>query len=323
MRFRYAYRNSPLSVWPAAVFLWILLAVHGAAASDYFDVVSGVLESPRFKGKGPLQKLLIAAELIRTNKLKQSDMAFPLLDWTDEYLRAPSNLVERLKRWAELTGDEKLGHLRLPRDYFNRMLLAEYLVSQTSYLNVSPREKLGLLRKLDEEKLVDWSVFLAYARIYAGGVIMGAQKYNKTQPKQALHTLKTLRDEGLVDWHYRIPTESILVAEALALDDEYQRGSNGRRLGKIRNLEKKGLISPLTRKELEKLPAWRMLIQDAAFLKANLKLRRQKLDKLKEDGLISASTASDLMEVFSPQQMPSQVETGPAPLPRKIPPPSN
>jgi hypothetical protein len=288
-------------------------------ASDQFDVVSGVIESPRFKGKSPGEKLDLAAKLIRSNKLKQSDVAFLLLDWADRYVREPSDPLERLRRWAKLTNDEQLGHLRIPRDFLNRMLITEYLVNETPYLEANPYEKMELLGKLEQKKLVDWSVFLAYARIYAGGIVIGANGYRHTTPLEALRTLKSLKDKGLIGWHYRVPTEAILSAEELASDKDYQKGSLADRLAKLNELEKEGLISRLTRKELERLPAWRLLVGDPSFLKAGPSVKRKRLSQLKDQGLISSSTYTDLMAIFGALPAASSIESKPSPLPQEDP----
>ncbi|MEJ2716932.1 MAG: hypothetical protein P8182_07300, partial [Deltaproteobacteria bacterium] len=288
-------RTLSICIGLAVVLALVAFQPSPGRASDQFDIVSGVMESPRFKGKSPREKLDLAARLIRSNELKQSDLSFLLLDWADRYMREPSDPVERLRRWAELTNDVQLGHLRIPRDFLNRMLIAEYLVGQTPYLEVSPFEKMELLGNLDRKKLVDWSVFLAYARIYAGGIVVGANKYRRTTPLESLRILKTLKDKGLIGWHYRVPTEAILVAEDLAMDKDYQQGSWADRLAKLNELETKGLISRLTRKELEKLPAWRLLEGDPSFLKAGPAGKRKRLSQLKDRGLISSSTYTDLM----------------------------
>ena len=307
----------------AAALLWILFVAPSGGATDHFDVLSGIIESPQFKGKEPLEKLRIAADLLKSKKLKQSDLAFFLLDWTDRYLRGPSDPLKRLQRWADLINDEKLRNLRVPRDFLNRMLLAEYLVRKTPYLRASPRRKLEFLGKLERDKVVDWSVFLAYARIYAGGIVIRAQQYKDTTPVESLRILKKLKDEGLVGWHYRVPTEAVMAAEALALDKEYQEASPGRRLEKLMDLERTGLISTLTRKELERLPAWRLLAHDPTFLKADPAVKKERLLKLKADGLISPPTIAELRAIFGPLSIDSPVESKPAPLPRKIPPPAN
>lgn len=313
-------QSSGYAVLEALVALGValgLLATCPAEGSDRFDVVSGVIEAPLFKGKTPLERLILAADLLRTNKLKHSDMSFPLLDWADQYLREPPEPLERLRRWVSLANDDKFSNLRIPRDFLNRMLLAEYLVTQTPYLKVSPYDKLVLLGKLEQDKLVDWSVALAYARIYAGGVIAGSKDFKNTSPGEALLSLKELQDSGLVGWHYRVPTEGVLAAEALALDGEYQKADHAGRLAKLRDLEKNGLVSTLTRKELEKLPAWRLLVEDPSFLRAAPAARKDQLLKLKNQDLISSSTYTDLLAMFGPMSMTSPRESKPTPVPRK------
>jgi hypothetical protein len=287
-------------------------------AFEGFDLVSGVIESSQFKGKDPLQKLQLASELLGSKKLSYSDMAFILLDWGDSYVREPSDPLERLKRWAELTNDKKLSNLRIPRDFLNRILLAEYLLEKTSYLKAPPHKKLELLGSLTKKNLVDWSVSLTYARIYAGGIITGAKSYQNTTPLEALNMLKKLKDDDLVGWHYRIPTEGVLIAEALAMDKDYQQASQFDRLLKLRDLERKGIISSLTKKEWEKLPAWRLLVNDPTFLKGDPSVKEDKILKLKRDGLISASTSSELRGIFRPISLGPPHEARPAPLPQKI-----
>jgi hypothetical protein len=309
--------NRHIFVGLAVVLALVVCGPSPGQASDHFDVVSGVIESPRFRGKSPREKLDLAARLIRSNELKQSDVAFLLLDWADRYVREPTDPVERLRRWAKLTNDEKLGHVRLPRDFLNRMLITEYLVNQTPYLEVTPYEKMELLGKLEQKKLVDWSVFLAYARLYAGGIVVGADGYRRTTPLEALRSLKTLKDKGLIGWHYRVPTEAILAAEELAIDKGYQNGSWADRLAMLNDLETKGLISRLTRKELEKLPAWRLLVGDLSFLKAGPAGKRTRLSQLKDRELISSSTYADLMEIFGAVPAASSIESKPSPLPEK------
>jgi hypothetical protein len=286
---------------------------------EVFDAVAGFIESPQFKGKDPLEKLHVAADLVRSKKVKYKDMAFILLDWSDRYLREPSDPLERLKRWAHLTNDEKLNNLTLPRDFLNRVLLAEYLVDKTPYLKSTPHKKLELLETLAKKNLVDWSVALTYARIYAGSLITGAKAYQTVSPMEALHLLKKLKDEELVGWHYRVPSEGVLIAEALAMDKEYQQAGPMERLVKLRDLERKGMISSVTRKELEKLPAWRLLVDDPAFIKGDPNMKREKLAQLKSEGLISASTWSDLKGIFRPMPLASPEEARPAPPPQKIP----
>jgi hypothetical protein len=293
-----------------------------ACAIEVFDVVTGVIESPYFKGKDPLERLRLAEELLRSKKVKHADMALILLDWSDRYLREPADPLERLKRWAELKNDEKLNNLQLPREFLNRILLAEYLVDKTAYLKSSPYKRMELLAALSKKNLVDWSVSLTYARIYAGGIITGAKTYQNTSPMEALNILKKLKDDHLVDWHYRVPSEGVLIAEALAMDKEYQNASPFERLVKLRELERKGIISSVTRKELEKLPAWRLLVDDSAFIKADANAKREKLSQLKSEGLISASTWSDLKGIFRPVPLASPLEARPAPPPQKMPAPA-
>ncbi|MBM3299258.1 MAG: hypothetical protein FJY85_04825, partial [Deltaproteobacteria bacterium] len=246
----------------AALVSTCLVGASRCCAVEAFDLISGVVDSPEFKGKDPLSKLRLAADLLRSNRVKQSDMAFVLLDWGDQYLREPSDLLERLKRWSNLAHDKELSHLKIPRDFLNRILLAEYLVTKTPYLTVEPRQRLEIIRSLEQKNLVDWSVALAYSRLYAGALISGAKAYEKRTPLQTLLTLKTLEDEGLVGWHYRVPTEAIIVAEVLAQQKENQKATPLDQLVILRDLEQKGLINNITRKDLEKLPAWRLLIND-------------------------------------------------------------
>ncbi|MCA1959611.1 MAG: hypothetical protein LDL33_02355 [Desulfomonile sp.] len=300
--------------------LCVYVTSASSQAIEGVDLVSAVLDSPRFKGKKPLEKLEAASELIKTNKLKVTDLSFVLLDWVDRYLREPTDPLERLRRWAALTNDDKLGNLRIPRDFLNRTLLAEYLVSKTSYLDVPPYNKLELLSNLEQNKLVDWSVFLAYARLYAGGVVIRAKDYEKTSPLEALKLLGELKTQGLVDWHYKVPTEGLLVAEALAMDKEYQQGQPSKQLAKLKDLEAKGLISQITRKELEKLPAWRLLESDSSFLKATPRARKKRLQELQKSGLISQSTSTDLAAIFVSSVAETPVESKPAPQPERIPP---
>ncbi len=286
------------------------------------DIASSLLEAPELKGKDSLFKLRTVADLIRTNKMKPADVSFIVLDWADQYLREPENQVERLKRWADLTNDEKLSQLKMPRDFLNRLLLAEYLINQTSYLTEGPQKKLEILSKLEEKNLVDWSANLAYSRIFAGTVICGGRDLKTYSPMDALVTLKQLKDDKLIGWHYRAPTEAILVAELLAMDKEYQDGSPLDRLVKLRELERKGLIMTPTKKELEKLPVWRLLISDSSFMKADARDRREKLSKLRHEGLISNSTYSDLRGIFKAPALGPPIEAKPAPLPNQVSTPS-
>jgi hypothetical protein len=302
----------------SAVLIGLVLFGCHALAFDVFDLVTGVIESPEFKGKDPIQKLRLVADLLRANRIKQSDVAYAVLDWGDQYLREPSDPLQRLKRWVELANDDQLSHIKIPRDFLNRNLLAEYLVGQTSYLNGSPRNRVEMLGKLTEKNLVDWSVALAYAGLYAGSIITGATNYDSVSPLEELDMLKKLRDAGLVGRHYWVPTEAILVSEALALDQDYKKASPFEQLVKLRELERKGLITVQTKKELEKLPVWRLLVSDVAFLKADPAVKRKRLLKLKTDGLISPSTNSDLNGIFRPMPLTSPMEARPTPLPQKI-----
>lgn len=306
-----------------ATCMWLaVLLPPTCGGMDSFDLISGVIESPQFKGKDPISRLKLASELLRVNRLKQSDMAFILLDWGDEYLREPADPLERLKRWSKLANDKKLGHLKIPRDFLNRILLADYLVNKTSYLKVPPLERLQILRKLEEKGLLDWSVGLAYARLYAGTIISGSKGFTSKTPLQALTALKRLEKERLIGRHYRVPTEAIIVAEALALDQRYQKATPLDRLLELRDLEQKGLITTINKREMEKLPAWRLLVHDPSFLKADPNEKRVRISRLKEDGLISPATYSDLIGIFRPIPLSPAMEAAPAPVPRKIPPPS-
>jgi hypothetical protein len=290
---------------------------------EAFDLVSGVLNSPEFKGKDPISKLRSAANLLRTNRVKQSDMAFVLLDWGDQYLREPSDPLERLKRWSSLAHDKDLSHLKIPRDFLNRVLLAEYLVNKTPYLTVGPRKRLEILRDLEQKNLVDWSVALAYSRLYAGSVVSGAENCENRTPFQTLTSLRMLVDEGLVGWYYRVPTEAIIVSEVLAQEKQNEKSTPLDRLVKLRELEQTGLITNITKKELEKLPVWRLLINDASFLKADPKTKKERLSRLKEEGLISASSYTDLNGIFRPMPPTPPIEPTPSPVPEKIAPQSN
>jgi hypothetical protein len=289
-----------------------------AGASYRFDLVSEAIRSPLFKNKTPLEKLRLAADLLRTQRLSHSDMSFLVLDWADQYLREPEDPLKRLKRWASLTEDEQLSKLRIPRDYLNRVLVAEYLVRHTDYLKAGPKDKLVILRNLSEENLVDWSVSLAYARIYAGAVIMEASAQENPSPMRALEALKKIKEEELVGWHYRAPTEAIICSQALALDEEFIAGDHLFRLRTLRNLQDQGLIIALTRKELERLPAWRLLVKDEEFLESGLDERRKRLSEIKNTGLILSSTYSDLERIFCKDHPRKGLESGPNPLPPNI-----
>ncbi len=313
-------------VTPARLLLLVsfgsVLLISSGLAFDVRDQISAVFESPSFKGKEPIQKLQQAAEMIRERKLKDREMAFAVLDWGDQYLREPSDPLERLKRWAQLNNDEKLSHLRIPREFLNRTLLAEYLVEKTPYFTSSPEKKLEIIGKLAQQNLVDWSVSLAYTRLYAGAIIAGAKSYSKTSPAEALDVLRGLVQQGLVGLHYRTPTEAILVTEALAMDPDYVNAQPYDRLVKLRDLERKGLISNLTKKELERLPAWRLLIADPSFMQSDASVKKERLSKLKEQGLISSSNFSDLLAILRPISIASPAQGRPAPVPQKIQPPA-
>jgi hypothetical protein len=310
-------KTTKFLVLPAVVLSLTLLCCQ-ARAFDVFDVVPGVIESPEFKGKDPIEKLRLVADLLRANRIKQSDVAYLVLDWGDQYLREPSDPLERLKRWAELANDRQLGHIKIPRDFLNRVLLAEYLVSQPAYVKGSARKKLEILGKLSEKNLVDWSVALAYAGLYAGSIVTGAKDHDSVPPLEELDILKKLRDAGLVGRHYWVPTEAILASEVLAMDRDFRKASPYDQLAKLRELERKGLITVQTRKELEKLPVWRLLASDSSFLKADAASKRERLLKLKTEGLVSASTSSDLNGMFRPLPLTSPMEARPIPIPQKI-----
>lgn len=301
-----------------ACFALLMLDTSHSAASEALDLISGIVESPQFRGKDPLSRLRTAADLLRSNEIRQTDIAFLLLDWGDRYLREPSTPLERLKRWSILTRDKKLSHLRIPRDYLNRILLAEYLVKKTPYLESSPLKRLELIRKLQAKDLVDWSVALAYSRLYAGAIISGAKEYETKSPVEALVALKQLEDQGLIDWHYQLPTEALLVAEAIALEGDFHEATPLQHLVKLRDFERKGLINPLNRKDLEKLPAWRFLMGDPSFLRAGSPQKQARLLKLRNEGLITPSTYKDLVHVFRPATVTSPIQASPAPLPEEI-----
>lgn len=293
----------------------------GVFAYDLVDVVSGVIDSPQFKGKDPVSSLRLAVELLHDKKLKASDISFALLDWADQYLREPSDPLERLKRWTQLTSDDKLSQLKIPRDFLNRTLLAEYLVAKTPYLKSSPLKRLEIISGLEHSKLVEESVALSYARLYGGAVLFGSKVDASPSPLEALHALKKLEDGRLVGWHYRMPVETVLAAEALALDKEYQAGSPLDRLSRLRDWEKKGLISPQSKRELERLPAWRLLTSDPSFLRADARKKRDKLGKLESEGLISSSTFAELKSMFRPAPLAPAIKTKPSPLPKQTPAP--
>ncbi len=315
------YRSAVLCL--AGALAVLLSAVDNAGAVESFDIVSSVVESPDFNGKKPLEKLLLAAQLIKSNKLNQSDLSFILLDWADRYLREPDDPLQRLERWAKLTNEDKLRHVRIPRDFLNRILLAEYLVNNASYLKATAKEKLEILRELGDRNLVDWSVALAYARIYAGGIVMGVEGFKNRTPLQALETLRNITSQNLVGWHYTVPTEAVLAAEALAMDSEYENGEPAERLKKLRALEGKGLISMVNRRELEKLPVWRLLEGDPKFMKAGPAKKREHIDSLKSKELISLATEAELLAIFRVKPKDYHAEPKTVPPTRKMPPVSN
>lgn len=303
----------------AMVCVLALALIHTVCAYELVDVVSGVIDSPQFKGKDPLTSLRLAVELLHDKQLKGSDLSFVLLDWADQYLREPSDPLERLKRWTQLISDDKLSQLKLPRDFLNRTLLAEYLVAKTPYLKSSPLKRLEIISGLEDSKLVEESVALSYARLYGGAVLFGSKSDAIPGPLEALHTLKKLEDSRLIGWHYRMPVETVLAAEALALDKNYQAASPLERLSRLRDWEKKGLISLQSKRELERLPAWRLLVSDPSFLRADARKKRERLGKLEADGLISSSTFSELKSVFRPAPLAPSIRAKPSPLPKQIP----
>ena len=302
--------------------LWLLSVSAHASSYDSFDVVSGVMQAPRFRDVPPLQRLRLAADLISSKKLKDSDMSFAILDWGDQYLREPPDPFDRLKRWLDLVNDDQLSGLKLPRDFLNRMLVSEYLVEKTKYLRSTPNEKLVLLRDLTNQKVLDWSVALAYSRIYAGVVISGSKGDSRISPAEALRTLKKLKDDGLVEWHYRVPTEAVLCSEVLAMDKQFRAAAPKEKLAKLRDLEEQGLITELTRKELEKIPVWRLLTDDEVFLRASPESRRKKIQELRSLKLVSQSTCTDLLGIFRPRGSEPAPDFVPVPLPEPFQPKS-
>ncbi len=299
-----------------------LLLNSTSAGFEARDAVSALVDSPDFKGKEPIQKLLQAAELVREKKLQDREMAFAVLDWGDQYVREPSDPLDRLKRWAQLSHDEKLSYLKIPREFLNRTLVAEYLVRKTSYVTSSPQKKLEILHQLAQQNLVDWSVSLAYARLYAGAIVTGAKSYKTISPVEALNSLKDLEDQGLVGLHYRTPTEALLAAEALAMDSNYMNGLPYDRLVKLRELQRKRLISNLTKKELERLPAWRLLVADPSFMQSDAASKKERLSKLRSQELISSSSFSDFTAIFRPISVAPPAQARPIPVPQKIQPPA-
>ncbi len=292
--------------------------ISASYSQDMFDVVSGIIESPKFKGSDPFNKLKSASVLIKNRQLKHSDASYMLLDWTDQYIRELSQPLDRLKRWTDLSTDEDLKHLRIPRDYLNRVFLTEYLVSLPGYEMSNPQERLEILGRLSEQNLIDWSVGLAFARLYAGSLVLGVQAFNPVPPMKALANLKKIKDNGLVGWHYGVPTEALLCSEALAADSSFRSGAPIDQLIKLRDLEREGLISQLTKKEFEKLPVWRFLIADPGFLKADSQTKREKIVKMKTDGLVSVPTCAELNGIFKPAPYTAPSEPQTIPVPQKI-----
>lgn len=297
-------------------------ALFGGAAACYgsygFNIVPDVIKSPVFKEKSALEKLKLLVEFMRAQRLSQTDMAYVALDWADQYLRIPKDPLDRLKRWAQLAEDEQLSKLRLPRDFLNRSLLAEYLVQNNEYLNSSPKKKLQILADLSKDNLVDWSVALAYARIYAGAVILGAESIKAPTPWETLKKLKDIKDTGLVGWHYRAPTEAIICSEVLAMDKTYISSGPMDKLKRLRGLQNEGLITALTRKELEKLQVWRLLVNDENFLQADPQDKRTQLIHLKNSGLILSSTFAELEKIFLKESTNEEAPSSLNPLPPDI-----
>lgn len=279
------------------------------------NIVSGILESPQFKGKELTTRLSLVSDLVIKNKLSKTDSSYFLLDWVDQYLREPPDPAERLKRWSDFCNNEKFSNLKVPRDFLNRALVCEYLNSQPAYLKASPQKKLEMLRYLQKKNLLDWSVALSYENLIAGVLIFGAKPVENPAPLDSLATLKKLRDENLVGNHYTAMMESLLAHEALSQDIEYLKAAPMERLVKLRDLEKKGLITHQTKKELEKLPAWRLFINDPGFLRLEASKKRSKILKLKNDGLLTSSTSSDLVSIFKGAPTASSPEPKPSPIP--------
>ncbi len=284
-------------------------------AFEGVDVISGILESPQFKGREPLAKLTLASELLKENKLSRTDSSYILLDWVDQYLREPADPLERLKRWSDFNGNDKFSVIKVPRDYLNRVLLAEYLAKQANFARAPAHKKLEILRKLRKKNLVEWSVALSYENLIAGSILYGAKISDIDGPMESLTALKKLREENLIGNHYKVMAEGLLAAEALSRDADYEKGSPLERLIKLRELERKGLIGAQTRKELEKLSAWRLVTNDPGFLKLEPSQKKLKLSRLKNDGLITASTTSDLNSIFKVASVSPSQEQKPSPIP--------
>lgn len=305
--------------------LTILLLVqicflHSESVSvEGFDVVSGVLESPEFKGKEIVNRLYLASEMLKDNKLSRIETSYLLIDWVDQYLREPTDPMDRLRRWAEFSKNDKFSNLKVPRDFLNRVLVAEYLEKQPGFSKASPHKKLETLRKLQKKNLVEWSVALSYENLIAGSIINGAKAVENPTPLESLAVLKKLREENLIGNHYRVMVEGLLATEVLARDIEFQKASPMVRLIKLRDLEKKGLITSQTKKELEKIPAWRLVINDPAFLRLDTSQKKDRLSSLRNEGLLTASTNSDFVVIFKGVFASSSSEQKPTPIPQSGP----
>ncbi len=301
----------------ATVFLMSLILFLSSLAYGFegFDVVSGILESPQFKGKDLRSRLLLASEMLKENKLSRTETSYLLLDWVDQYLREPPDPLDRLRRWSEFSNDEKFSNLKVPRDFLNRTLLAEFLVKQPNFYSGSPHKKLEILRKLHKKKLIEWSVALSYENLIAGSLINGAKIVDTPSPAESLATLKKLREDNLVGDHYRVMAEGVLATEVLAKDPEYHKASPMERLVKIRDLEKRGLISTQTKKDLERIPAWRLVTNDPTFLRMEPSQKRLRLSKLKNEGILTSSTNADFNLIFKGIASQSTTEPKPVPIP--------
>ncbi|MFC1835814.1 hypothetical protein ACFL2Q_14005, partial [Thermodesulfobacteriota bacterium] len=166
-------------------------------------------------------------------------------------------------------------------------------------------------------------VALAYARIYAGGIIVGINGYKNRPPVEALQSLRDLKRSGLIGWHYRVPTEALMAAEALALNHKYQKGGPRQRLGVLREMAQEGLISKLTKKELEKLPAWRALTRNPEFLREDSAKKKKRILRLKAERLITPATSSDLISTFKLNPLASPLAPKPTLVPKGLSPPAN
>lgn len=301
------------SIFTLLCSLWLL---PNALCFEGVDIFSGVLESPVFKGKEPMTRLSIASEKLKENKFSRTDTSYLLLDWVDEYLREPSDPLERLKRWSEFSSNDKFSNLKVPRDFLNRVLLAEYLAKQAGFTAGTPLKKLEFLRKLHKKNLVEWSVALSYENLVAGSIVNGSKVTDNPTPLESLSVLKKLSEDHLIGNHYRVMAEGLLAVEVLARNLDYEKMTPIELLSKLRDLERKGLITSQTKRELEKLPAWRLLINDPAFLKLEASQKKARLAKLKSDGLLTSSTASDFSAIFKVASFSTSKEPKPAPIPQ-------